>query len=72
MLTTDPDREAGISIDALAALARAVATAASKPTLLAALDGLVEAARDAAGADAALVRVPTADGAALETVAVDA
>jgi len=70
MLTTEPDREAGISIDALAALARAVARAASRPTLAAALDELIEAARDAAGADAALVRVPTADGASLETVAV--
>src|SRR5579862_9497578 len=70
MLTTESGREAGISIDALAALARAVATAASRTTLSAALDELIEAAREATGADLALVRVPTVDGTHLETVAV--
>src|SRR5579864_7985695 len=58
----------GISIDALAALARAVVAAAARPSLVPALQDLAEGARLAAGADVALVRV--AEGDRLETAAV--
>jgi serine phosphatase RsbU (regulator of sigma subunit) len=70
MVTTQAVGEAGISIDAVAALARAVAAAASRSVLADALGDLAEAARSAAGAELALVRVATADGAHLETAAV--
>jgi len=58
----------GISIDALAALARAVRDAAARPSLALALQDVADAARVAAGADVALVRVVSADR--LETAAV--
>jgi serine phosphatase RsbU (regulator of sigma subunit) len=58
----------GISIDALAALARAVREAAGRPSLALALQDVADAARVAAGADVALVRVVFADR--LETAAV--
>jgi serine phosphatase RsbU (regulator of sigma subunit) len=57
-----------VPVEALAALARAVVSAALRPTLAAALDDVVEAARVVSGADLALVRVPAGDD--LETVAV--
>ena len=59
---------AGISIDALAALARGVADGGRRATLAHALQDVAEAARAAAGADAVVVRVP--DGDELEAVAV--
>ena len=46
---------------ALRALARAVASAALRPTLAAALDDVAEAARVVSGADLALVRVPAGE-----------
>jgi len=55
------------AVDVLATLARAAANAARQPTLVGALWELAEAARDATGADLALVRVPA--GEQLETVA---
>src|SRR5579863_2599568 len=58
----------GISIDALAALARAVNDAATRQSLAPALQDVVAAARASTGADVALVRVRTGD--LLETVAV--
>ncbi|HEY5098595.1 MAG TPA: hypothetical protein VII54_00925, partial [Gaiellaceae bacterium] len=58
----------GISIDALAALARAARDAAARPNLALALQDVADAARVAAGADVALVRVVSADR--LETAAV--
>src|SRR5437588_7090550 len=58
----------GISIDALAALARAVADAASRPSLASALQDVVRAARASTGADVGLARVLSGDR--LETVAV--
>src|SRR5256714_251515 len=58
----------GISIDALAALARAVADAAARPNLTAALQDVVGAARASTGADVGLARVLSGDR--LETVAV--
>jgi serine phosphatase RsbU (regulator of sigma subunit) len=58
----------GISIDALAALARAVTDAASRPSLASALQDVVAAARTSTGADVGLVRVLAGDR--LETVAV--
>ncbi|HUZ98534.1 MAG TPA: SpoIIE family protein phosphatase [Gaiellaceae bacterium] len=58
----------GISIDALAALARAVRDAAGRPSLAPALQDVADAARVATGADVALVRVVSADR--LETAAV--
>jgi serine phosphatase RsbU (regulator of sigma subunit) len=58
----------GISIDALAALARSVADAASRPSLTFALQDVVGAARASTGADVGLVRVLSGDR--LETVAV--
>jgi serine phosphatase RsbU (regulator of sigma subunit) len=59
---------AGISIDALAALARGVAGGAQRSTLAQALQDVAEADRAATGADAVVVRVP--DGEELEAVAV--
>ena len=59
---------AGISIDALAALARGVADGGRRATLAHALQDVAEAARAATGADAVVVRVP--DGDHLEAVAV--
>ncbi|HEY8316410.1 MAG TPA: GAF domain-containing SpoIIE family protein phosphatase [Gaiellaceae bacterium] len=58
----------GLPAQALAALARAVASAALRPSLAGALEDLAGAARVVAGADLALVRAPA--GADLETVAV--
>jgi serine phosphatase RsbU (regulator of sigma subunit) len=46
---------------ALRAVARAVASAALRPTLAAALDDIAEAARVVSGADLALVRVPAGE-----------
>ena len=60
----------GISIDALAALSRAVAAAAERPTLAHALEELARAARSSTGAELVLVRVLEPSGAELETVAV--
>ena len=57
----------GVPFEALATLARAVASAAQRPTLSGALDDVAEAARIVSAADAALVRVPVGD--ALEAVA---
>jgi serine phosphatase RsbU (regulator of sigma subunit) len=59
---------AGVSFEALATLARAVASAAQRPSLSGALGDVAEAARVVSAADAALVRVPVGD--ALETLAV--
>jgi serine phosphatase RsbU (regulator of sigma subunit) len=58
----------GFPFGALATLARAVASAAQRPSLSSAFDDLAEAARIVSGADAALVRVLAGD--ALEAVAV--
>ena len=58
----------GISIEALAALGRAVVAAAGRPSLVPALQDLAEGARVAAGADVALVRIVEVDR--LETAAV--
>jgi serine phosphatase RsbU (regulator of sigma subunit) len=60
----------GISIDALAALSRAVAAAAAGPTLAEALEELAKAACSSTGAEVALVRVLEPSGGELETVAV--
>src|SRR5690349_20535276 len=68
--TTQPVGDPGISIDVVAALARAVAAAATRPTLADALGDLAEGGRSAAGADLALVRVLTIDHEHFETVAV--
>jgi serine phosphatase RsbU (regulator of sigma subunit) len=63
------DRQApGVRVEALAALARAVTSAAQRPTLAGALDDLAEAARTVAGAEVAIIRIPSGDG--LEAVAV--
>ena len=64
-----PSAASGISIDALAALSRAVVRASSRPTAGEALADLADGARAAASADVALVRVRDAAG-ELETVAV--
>jgi serine phosphatase RsbU (regulator of sigma subunit) len=66
------DRErgaAGVSVERLTALARALASAAARPELAGALDDLAEAARLVAGAEVGLIRVRTA-GDRLEAVAV--
>jgi hypothetical protein len=63
----DPQTSA-VPVEALQALARAVASAALRPTLTGALDDVAEAARVVSGADLALVRVTAGED--LETVAV--
>jgi serine phosphatase RsbU (regulator of sigma subunit) len=60
-----------IATEALAGLARALADAAAETSRPAALAALAAAARTTAGADVALIRVPTAAG-RLEAVAVSA
>lgn len=64
-----PSGTPGIPIEALASLAGAVASAASRPTVARALADLAAAARTAASAEVALVRVRNA-AAELETMAV--
>jgi serine phosphatase RsbU (regulator of sigma subunit) len=59
---------AGISIEALAALARGVADGATRMTAAQALQDLADAARTATGAEIAVIRVPA--GHELEAVAV--
>ncbi|HEY2542859.1 MAG TPA: SpoIIE family protein phosphatase, partial [Gaiellaceae bacterium] len=60
----------GISIEALAALAHAVGSAATRPSLAEALQDLADAARAGSAADVALVRIASGDQ--LEAVAVAA
>ena len=68
-MVAEADRQApGVRVEALAALARAVASAAGRPTLAGALDDVAEAARTVSGADLAIIRIPSGDG--LEAVAV--
>jgi serine phosphatase RsbU (regulator of sigma subunit) len=68
-VVVEADRHAaGVPLEALAALARGVASAARQPTLAGALEDVSEAARSAAGADIALVRIAAGDQ--LEAVAV--
>jgi serine phosphatase RsbU (regulator of sigma subunit) len=66
-MVVQADHEA-VSGTVLAALARAVVSAARRPALAAALDDLAEAARTIAGAEVALVRVRAGDY--FETVSV--
>src|SRR2546423_1280097 len=60
----------GVPLDALAALAGAVAAAAQRPALAGALDELVDAARTVAGAEIALLRVLRPGSGRFETAAV--
>jgi serine phosphatase RsbU (regulator of sigma subunit) len=60
----------GVPLDALAALAAAVAAAAQRPALAGALDELADAARIVSGAEVALVRVLRPESERFETVAV--
>ncbi|HKT43532.1 MAG TPA: hypothetical protein VJQ85_01940, partial [Gaiellaceae bacterium] len=60
-VTETPSAAPGISIEALAALARAVADAAARPSLAEALHDLASAARAGSGAEAAVVRVASGD-----------
>ncbi|MDE3190841.1 MAG: hypothetical protein KGL94_08495, partial [Acidobacteriota bacterium] len=59
---------AGISIEALAALARGVADGATRTSAAQALQDVADAARAATGAEVAVLRIPAGD--ALEAVAV--
>ena len=61
---------AGVPVDALAALAGAVAAAARRSALAGALDELADAARTVSGAEVALVRVLAAGSGRFETAAV--
>ena len=73
IVQTDRERlagAAGVPVAALAALGRALASAAQRPSLAAALDDLAGAAKAAAAADLALVRVLDPAGEQLETIAV--
>jgi serine phosphatase RsbU (regulator of sigma subunit) len=74
-MTVQAERESlsappGISIDALAALSRAVAAAVGRPALAHALEDLAQAARSSTGSELALVRVLESSTGELETVAV--
>src|SRR5579872_5936474 len=60
----------GVPLDALAALAGAVAAAAQRPALAGALDELADAARTVSGAEVALLRVLRAGSGRFETAAV--
>ncbi len=69
-MTVQATETAGISIEAVAALARGVADAGSRRSLAEALEDVAVAARGSTGADVVLVRVRAGDQ--LETVAVAA
>jgi serine phosphatase RsbU (regulator of sigma subunit) len=71
VLGVDP-REVRVPAPSLAALVRAVATAAVAESAADALRALAEAAQTVTGADVALVRAPDAGGERLEAVAVAA